>query len=148
MSRRYFNQVPAFTGYGGDQAPVDHMNTPVQVAQYQNWMRTSQGMGQSVVSSAVANAAAAQVRGIRINTQISPEIEWSPSAGAQPTGSSTGDWFLANVVKPQVSLDTPAGVMTVAPYGPPSSNYFPLMVLAALAGLGTMGWLIYRGIRR
>lgn len=148
QQRRFSPVVPAFTAPGGDQIPVDRAYGPVQTAQYRNWARRSQGLGQTTIANAFTSAMARQLKSVTIQTQISPDLNWSPSAGAQAQGGGVGEWFLKNVVKPRVLIEGPAGQMVVNPYGDPNTNLFPLIALALTAGAISVGVLALKGLRK
>ena len=98
-------------------------------------------------TSLVGAIGQAAVRKITYRSQITPQAEWRPGAppAAQP---GFGAWFLSSVVKPSVTVHTAAGPVTYAPYGAPTSNYWPLIAGGMIFSGVTLLWLATRGLRR
>lgn len=95
----------------------------------------------------VASSLAAQAVGrVEIVSQVSPPIVVDPFAPAPP--APPGPNPLMSFVRPVVRVYDPEGglLYEVAPYGRPSGNYFPWLVLAAVvAGFGFTGLVAWLG---
>lgn len=69
-----------------------------------------------------------------IETQLTPQISIDLASGSS-SGSSS---WLMQIVKPRITIQTALGSKTVAPWGEPSTDYWPmiewgLLTVAALA---------------
>lgn len=89
----------------------------------------------STAISTVRSAAPASLVTVSFKSQISPTINYDP-ASKQTTGKSNGfSDFLMGLIKPSIILHTPAGDIKSAPYGEPTSNYLPALVVAGSVGV-------------
>lgn len=91
-------------------------------------------------------AVSSLVQQVNFRSQISPDLPWSPATGA--TGQASGlSNAVMGIIKPAVEVRLSGGqVIRVAPWGEPSSNYFPALVaVTALAGVATAAGLIMLG---
>ena len=93
-------------------------------------------------------------------SQITPEMKVSlsdlESQGAQKdigpglTGKAV-DWFLSNVVRPEMEIHVLGQKHTIAPWGRPEGSRSTLLTLgliAALAGTGYAGYRFWKGKER
>lgn len=100
----------------------------------QNLTRAAEAAAGGDWNRAVSALGRGAVRSITIRTQISPPITLDPFAEAPPDAPPNP--FLA-FLKPEITVETPTGAMTVAPYGRPTTNYLPWLIAATvLVGLG------------
>jgi len=74
--------------------------------------------------------ARASVGRVTFRSQVSPPIEVDPFAPGPP---STGPNPLMLLFRPEVEIRDPRGnlVASIAPWGRPTANYFPWLVLGA-----------------
>lgn len=79
------------------------------------------------------------VQTVTIDTQLTPEISIDLASG-QSSGSS---WIM-NLVKPRITVQTEIGSKTVAPWGDPAANYWPMIEFAALTLAAYAVWRISR----
>lgn len=89
----------------------------------------------------------AMIRDVTLRSQFTPSYTWTPTAQPSPPGGLTG--LIMRAIRPTAEIRLPTGgVMTVAPWGVPTSNYFPLLALSVL-GLGVLvaGSLVMLGRR-
>ena len=94
--------------------------------------------------SAAAALGRAGVQRVTIRTQVSPPVTITPFEPSPPGPPNP----LLAFLKPSIEVETPGGPITVAPYGPPTGDYFPWLV-AGLAvvviGLVTLiAWIARR----
>jgi len=121
-------------------------------------MRARRGIGASpdfasVVSAGVRNMAAGSVRSVVLRSNLSPDVELtSPAEVAGPAGGGVrrqggfSEAILA-LMKPEVEIDTVAGRISIAPWGPPTTNLFwPLVILSA-AGAVALGIVVVKGLK-
>jgi len=76
---------------------------------------------------------------IQFRSQISPTI--SVDAAGRTTGESNGfSTWLMGLIRPTITVTTPAGDYNAAPYGVPTANYgLPLIVAGGVLGLSILG---------
>ena len=105
---------------------------------------------------------------ILLRTQITPDITYGVDASLAPSqapppvvggGGSEGvvsvespfslsGWFLRNVVRPELVVSSDAGdLVRYAPYGKPTANYFPLLMLLGGVGAYYVGRTLWRGLK-
>ena len=129
------------TPWGEVLGPLDDVPTPQQLmTQRQNLVlnQQRQGMGQFGFTGFTGQ--------VVLRSQITPDIVYDPASPAGPPqeGKIT-EWFLRNVVKPELTIQTPAGEFSAyAPYGKPAANFFPLLMVLGLGGayfIGRLAWL-------
>lgn len=94
----------------------------------------------------LANAAAqAAIQGVTFRSTITPDFAYDPWAPSQP--SPPGSFNVMGFVRPAIDIMTPAGPITIAPYGDPADapNYGMVALLgtaAMVVGFFTLaGWL-------
>ena len=83
--------------------------------------------------ASVASAIGQQVIGtITIRTQFSPPIVIDPFAPSPP---SPGPNPILSLLRPEVVISSPDGksLVSFAPYGAPSTNYFPWLIVGGIA---------------
>lgn len=92
--------------------------------------------------------ARALVRGVKFRSQISPEVTYDPWGPTPPPTQRGIGVQIMRVIRPEVTVETPAGPVTVAPYGPPTRNYLPLVVAGVVVGVvgvvTVIGWIARR----
>lgn len=105
------------------------------------------GMGD--LSQALSALGRSSVKRVVFRSQISPDVVLDPAQQTPRAASQGGvsELFL-RAAKPALYADTPVGSFSVAPWGEPRTNYFPLLVggLAIFAALGA-GFMV-RGLRK
>lgn len=85
--------------------------------------------------------AGAAIGKITFRSQVSPEVEVDPFAAPEEQKRDAPPSAFLGFVRPAVTLETAVGTRTIAPYGEPDANYFPLFV----AGAGVLGLLTLIG---
>jgi hypothetical protein len=92
--------------------------------------------------ASIASLISGSVQGVTFRSQVTPDYTYDPNAPAPAEPQSS---WLMQLVKPEVTLQTPLGPMRVAPYGVPTQDYFPILVIggiALLVGAFTLaGWI-------
>lgn len=84
-------------------------------------------------SSAVATIGRESVSRITFRSQLSPPLSVDPFA---PQAAGPPNPILA-LIRPEVTVETRAGSLVMAPYGTPSANYLPWLILGVLVtGIG------------
>jgi hypothetical protein len=133
-----------------DYMQVDrtHIPTPREVAVAQQDLRlarVSSGLGASPLATFAGNMATSTFRSVTIRSQITPDFTYDPNAPTRPA-SGLSEWVLKNIIRPTVEVQTPAGPVQLAPYGPPRFNLFPLLVIGSVAFAGGVGYLAIKGL--
>lgn len=84
------------------------------------------------------------IRDVTFRSQVTPDATMDPFAPPAPrsSGSVVGDAIMG-AVKPAVYVRTPAGVVAIEPYGAPTENYLPALVVGAAAGALAAGGAIF-----
>lgn len=86
------------------------------------------------------------VSNVTMRSQITPDYVWTPTSEQKAQGGITG--FIMGLIRPAIYVKTPAGTMKMEPYGIPTTNYFPLVVVATvLTGVGVAAALVSIGKR-
>lgn len=109
------------------------------------------GLGQSsTLTQALAAVGSSTVRDARFRSQVSPEIPLGDPFRPTPRTAAEGgvnEAFL-RFAKPAVYFQLAGRPMVIAPWGQPQTNYFPLLLGAAVIG-GALGiGLVARGLLR
>jgi hypothetical protein len=128
------------TPWGQVLGPLDDVPTAQQLASQRQALRKqtkTQGLGQFGMPGRVV-----------LRSQITPDVVYDPSApAAPPQEGRLTEWFLRNVVKPELTIQTAAGEFSAyAPYGKPTHNYFPLLMILGAGGAFFLGRWVWRGI--
>lgn len=107
------------------------------------------GLGADSIMSAIFEAGRRQVRQARFRSQLSPTVSVDPNQQTPRTAAQGGfSETMLRAVKPALDLETTGGWITIAPWGEPQTNYFPLVVVGGCV-LGALGiGLMIRGMRR
>lgn len=117
------------------------------------------GMGANPLASAVsrlASQASGAVRSVTLRSNISPDITLDPrqASGVDESGRllpgrrGMFSEALLRFAKPEILVDTPAGVIRVAPYGRPTTNLFwPVMILGTAGGVA-LGILVFKSLSK
>lgn len=84
----------------------------------------------------MSNLFSGLVRGVTFRSQVTPDYTYDPSAPSAPPESGGGPaaWLMP-LVKPAFYLDTPAGPVTIAPYGEPTENYASAIAVGGILTL-------------
>ena len=106
-------------------------------------------MGQGILST-VGNIAIPYIT--LDTTATGPLMITQPFGTSQPglpptSGSSISDTIL-QLLQPAIVIQTPAGPVQYAPYGPPVANYSTLVAFAALTALTVGTWATIWVIKR
>ena len=107
----------------------------------------------SSLSSGVRSTAMASIRGVTLRSNLSPDVALSsPLEVAGPAGGGVrrrggfSEALLA-FAKPEIEIETLAGRVTVAPWGPPTMNLFWPLVVLGVAGAISLGIVVVKGVR-
>jgi len=74
------------------------------------------------------------VKGVTIRTQVSPAVTLDPFSTSPPDAPPNP---ILMFLKPEITVDTAAGKMVMAPYGTPTANHLPWLIGGALVfGIG------------
>lgn len=97
------------------------------------------------MSNIFSEIAKETVKGVRFRSQLTPEYSYDPWAASPPrTEPGVADWIMRQI-KPEVTIETAGGPITVAPYGAPTEDLKPkAAVIAGLTVLGVVtaiGWI-------
>lgn len=97
------------------------------------------------MSNLAQAAAQGMIQGVTFRSTITPNYTYDPWAQGGAAAPSSGFDPLA-FLKPTFDIQTPAGPVTIAPYGDPGdANYLPYIAVGALAaaiGVVVMiGWI-------
>ena len=77
------------------------------------------------------------VRSVTIRTQFSPPITFDPFAEVPPDAPPNP---ILALLKPEVEIETAGGAIVMAPYGPPTENYLPRLIVGVVVGIvGAIG---------
>jgi len=91
-----------------------------------------------------------QLRRVVVRSTISPdvEIDLRQTSPRNALHGGVGE-LVFGVIKPTVYVDTGIGqLMAIAPWGEPRRNYLPILIPLMALGVGTLGWLVWRGLTR
>jgi hypothetical protein len=123
------------------------------------------GMGDLTdsIKSFVSSGAGGAVRRVTIRSNLSPDISLDPREAAGPGGMVAAGKDAPPVAgvrrrggfseaimafaKPEIEVETPIGVVRVAPWGQPTTNLFWPVVIIGAAGITALGILAYRGLK-
>lgn len=136
------------TPWGQVLTAQDSTYTPQEMAQMrQNAMlaRRAAGLGQGGIASVASAVGGALVRGVRIRTQVLPDMDLD-LGGPPPSGWSPGEFLLKTVVKPEVVVDTVGGEVVYAPYGRPLPLWPLFLGGAAVGSYYALKWML-KGMR-
>ncbi len=87
-------------------------------------------------SAAFASALAkGLVKSVTVRSQITPDYTYDPWAPVPEAPPGGGGSFLMDLVKPEITVETSAGPVAIAPYGAPTENYVPHVVFGGLAAV-------------
>jgi hypothetical protein len=111
--------------------------------------RRGSGLGQDSIMGALGQVARRSIRRVTFRSAVSPEIELDPNQeGPRSSGQGGGGEAFLRFAKPAWYLDIGGSVVKLAPWGEPTTNYFPLLAGAAVV-VGALGvGLAIRGLRR
>lgn len=128
------------------------MTAPVTPIRYPHAHAGRAGMGDvsdTVRRFARQAASGGVVRRVTLRSNISPDISLDPAqaTGARPRRGRFSEALL-RFAKPEIEVETPAGAIRVAPYGPPTTNLFWPVVILGTAGAAALTILAVRRIRR
>lgn len=117
-------------------------------------MRRS-GLGSPVTSALTHSAqtlADQLVLSASFNSQLTPPVKvdrpLSPRAAQREGRSGFFTNAIMSVVKPEVVIETPAGVKRMAPWGEPTTNLYPVVVAGMIAGSVLAAGVVWRAFTR
>ena len=132
-----------------------------------DWLKEEAGAGLAALMSGDAKGAASSAARVALGkagarvafrTQMTPDMIVDLSAAAEPSpprepGASAVvvEWLLANVVKPEITVEIAGASRTIAPWGRPTRNIAPIIAIAAVAGAagaGYAGWQVWQKWKR
>ncbi len=92
------------------------------------------------------SAAQSMIQGVTFRSTITPAYTYDPWAQASGAAPARGGFDPLSFLKPTFDVQTPAGPITIAPYGDPGdTNYLPFLAVGALAtAIGVVvliGWI-------
>lgn len=107
----------------------------------------------SVISDVGREVARDQVKGVYFRSQLTPDIEIDANTAlglADPRSFSDApvSEAMMRITKPAMYVDTNLGVMKLAPWGEPTLNLYPLVVIGGLAGLATTVGILVRALSK
>jgi len=93
--------------------------------------------------------ALSQINGVTFRSQISPDVDLTAeqAVGNEPTSGGMGEIFM-RIMKPSVYVDTSLGTFRITPWGEPTLNLYPLLLLGAVVGAGALAGVIWRGLSK
>lgn len=104
----------------------------------------------NLIMGATGNLITGAVRKVTIKTQIAPTVSYTPGAPGEPARAQSegfGAEAVLALIKPEIEMETPAGVVRMAPYGTPSpGKWFWPVVGAFLLGSTVLVTLAARGV--
>jgi hypothetical protein len=85
------------------------------------------------LSSIASSIAKGYARTVTFRSQVTPDYTYDPWAPSPPQPpSSTTNWLM-DIVKPEITLHGDLGDVVIAPYGTPTENYVPYILLGTAA---------------
>ena len=85
-------------------------------------------------TSALPKTSSRGLATVFVRSQITPEVQIDPTASPEQqqarSGGGFGNWIMS-LVKPAVYVETPAGTIKAAPWGEPTNNYLPALLIAS-----------------
>lgn len=88
------------------------------------------------------SALSSLVTEVTIQTTVTPDIVVNDPFGVgagSPTSSGIGS-LLLNIIRPKITVQTPLGPQTTAPWGDPGATAWPLLVVAVGIIVGIWLW--------
>lgn len=126
-----------------------------------SFKETFQDIGANFVENVTGAAAQGVAESVYISfrSQITPQVhvDMHDFVGGEdrtpqdlPPGpfGQASDWFLRNIVKPEVEVSILGSKRTIAPYGRPDRDYTAAFWLTVAAGLGGAAYLGYKAISK
>jgi len=88
-----------------------------------------------IMPAKLSSALPAKLVTVSIRSQLTPTLVVDPSSrGDQGSGNAFGDAIMS-LIRPAIYVDTPAGRVTAAPWGEPTRNYLPALIVAGGIGV-------------
>ncbi len=102
----------------------------------------------SALKSGASSLAKNSVRRVVLRSNLSPDIVLDPreASGSVKRKGAFSEALLA-FAKPEIELDTVAGRIRVAPWGPPTTNLFWPLTIIGVAGVSALAILAVKGMR-
>lgn len=95
------------------------------------------------------NLVSDQVKGVTFRSQIAPDIDLTAAqaVGQEPPKGGMSELFM-QVTKPAVYVDTSLGTFRIAPWGEPTVNLYPILLIGTIVGIGAIAGILWRGLRK
>lgn len=93
--------------------------------------------------AATLDIAKSVVQEVGLETQVTPALRANPFASSSPQAPGVGGWLMREVVKPLLWVKTPGGTARWAPYGEPTVDYVPTLVVGGLAAAGVAAATVF-----
>ena len=113
------------------------------------------GLGSTATdfTAGLRTAAMGSVRGVTLRSNLSPEVRLTnplevagPSGGGVRRRGGVSEALLA-IMKPEVEIDTAAGMLRIAPWGQPTMNLFWPIVILGAASVISLAIVVGKGVR-
>lgn len=103
----------------------------------------------SRLASTTGEIALSQINGVTIRSQISPDLDLTAAqaVGGEPPAGGLSDIFM-RIVKPSIYIDTSLGTFRITPWGEPTMNLYPLLLIGTIVGIGALAGILYRGLQK
>jgi len=101
------------------------------------------------LASGAGDIAMDQINGVTFRSQIAPDVDLTASqaVGHEPPRGGLSDIFM-RVTKPAVYVDTSLGTIRLAPWGEPTLNLYPLLLIGTIVGIGAFAGILWRGLQK
>jgi hypothetical protein len=101
------------------------------------------------LASGAGDLAMDQINGVTIRSQISPDFDLTAAqaVGGEPPAGGMSELFM-RVAKPSVYVDTSLGTLRIAPWGEPTVNLYPLLLIGTIVGIGALAGILWRGMSK
>lgn len=138
--------MPVMTPHGEILTAADSARTPSELYELTaNNLRRRRAAGLGFLPELPVPQLNDLVKGVEIRSQITPTVSYTADQFFDPP-PSVARYFLREVVKPEVIVKTNAGPISVAPYGPPERNLFPVIAVFGVVGALTTAYFVARGV--
>jgi hypothetical protein len=103
----------------------------------------------SKVASTTSALALSQINGVTIRSQISPDLDLTAAqaVGGEPPAGGLDELFM-RIVKPSIYVDTSLGTFRITPWGEPTLNLYPVLLIGAIVGIGALAGILWKGMQK